>query len=180
MDLLKRSKIHQEMYPNRFIKEVVMKNENKNAQIRIVPPPLIFFALFFFGIILHFFIPSTIKIQSAFVRIFVGLTTIGCSGIIALQSFKIMRRYETDITFKRPTTTLIVEGPFRFTRNPLYVSLLLLYAGIGVLINSLWFVPLFFILFIYLRKVIQREERCLEDTYAEEFLKFKNSVRRWL
>lgn len=147
--------------------------------MKVVPPPLIFFFLILVGLALHIVIPPTIKIHSTLVRMFAVLTLTGLSGIIAFQSFRVMRRYKTDITFRQPTTTLVDKGPFRLTRNPLYVSLLLLYAGIGVLLNSVWFVPLFFVLFGSLQKVILREEKYLDSLYGEKFQNYKNSVRRW-
>ena len=75
----------------------------------------------------------------------------------------------------------ITSGPFRFTRNPLYISLALVYAGIALTVGSAWalafLVP---VLGIIRYGVIAREERYLEGKFGPEYLRYKQSVRRWL
>ena len=99
-------------------------------------------------------ISLTLIVYSFFASMFIGL-----SGIIAVQSYRVMRHHQTDIIFKNPTTNLVITGPFKFSRNPLYLSLLLLYTGVGVLLNSIWFAPLLLFLFIFLRRVVLSEEK---------------------
>lgn len=156
-----------------------MRTGEKNVQIKVVPPPLIFLAMILIGLVLHRLIPLTIKIQSSFIRILFASIFIGFSGKITGQTFRVMRRHKTDIVFKKPTICLITTGPFRFSRNPLYISLLLLYVGIGVLLNSLWFAPLLLLMFIFLRQMVLNEEKLLSYLFTEEFQDNKNSVRRW-
>jgi protein-S-isoprenylcysteine O-methyltransferase Ste14 len=163
-----------------YIRRGAMRTNEKNTQIKVVPPPLIFFAVIIVGLTLHRFYPLTIKIQSLFIRVFFASMFIGFSGIIAVQSFTVMHRHKTDIIFKKPTTNLIITGPFKFSRNPLYMSLFLLYAGIGVLLNSLWFAPLLLLLFVFLRQVVLKEEKLLDRLFSQEFQNYKNKVRRWL
>lgn len=158
-----------------------MKNQQSKstAKIKVVPPPLIFLVMIFTGLALHLFFPPTVKIQSLFIRIFFALLFIGFSGIIAFHAMRVMKDFKTDIIFKKPTSNLVVTGPFRFSRNPLYVSLLLLYPGIGILINSIWFLPLLILLFIVLRQIVLKEEKSLNQLFPKEFQTYKNSVRRW-
>jgi protein-S-isoprenylcysteine O-methyltransferase Ste14 len=78
-------------------------------------------------------------------------------------------------------STIVVEGPYRFTRNPLYVASALIYAGIAVRLNGLWaalLLPL--VLGVVDRGVIEREERYLERKFGEEYLRYKAQVRRWI
>ncbi len=80
-----------------------------------------------------------------------------------------------------PTTTLVVGGPFRFTRNPLYLGMTLFYIGVAILAQALWaFVLLPFVLMIVQRGVIEREERYLERKFGTDYLRYKQRVRRWL
>jgi len=79
-----------------------------------------------------------------------------------------------------PTTTLVTEGPYRFTRNLLYLSLILTYGGIAALANALWTALLLpFVLVVMRRGVIDHEERYLEDTFEEEYVRYKAQIRRW-
>lgn len=92
-----------------------------------------------------------------------------------------MRRAHTNIDPRQPTTTIVVEGPYRFTRNPIYLSLTLLYSGLTVLFNALSGLLLLPIALIILRRgVIEREERYLERKFGEQYLSYKQRVRRWL
>jgi protein-S-isoprenylcysteine O-methyltransferase Ste14 len=76
---------------------------------------------------------------------------------------------------------LVVDGPFRFTRNPLYLSLTLLYSGTALLLNLLWVVLLLPIALVIMQfGVISREERYLEKKFGQEYLRYKTRVRRWI
>jgi protein-S-isoprenylcysteine O-methyltransferase Ste14 len=96
-------------------------------------------------------------------------------------AIRAMRRADTPVDPYEPTTALVIDGPFRFTRNPLYLSLTLVYLGITSLMNAFW--PLMLLpaaLVIMQRGVIVREERYLESKFGEEYLRYKAKVRRWL
>jgi len=87
----------------------------------------------------------------------------------------------TPIRTDRPVPRLVTDGPFRYTRNPGYLGLTMLYAGIAVLRNALWAILLLLlVLYVIQRQVIGREERYLERTFGEEYLAYKAQVRRWL
>ena len=78
-------------------------------------------------------------------------------------------------------TALVTGGPFRFSRNPLYISLTLLYLAVSILVKTLW--PLFFLPFVLLvmiKGVIVREERHLERIFSEQYMRYKERTRRWL
>ena len=87
----------------------------------------------------------------------------------------------TPIRTDRPVARLVTDGPFRYTRNPGYLGLAMLYAGIAVLRNALWAILLLpVVVYVIQREVIGREERYLERTFGEEYLAYKAQVRRWL
>jgi protein-S-isoprenylcysteine O-methyltransferase Ste14 len=105
----------------------------------------------------------------------------GISGMLALSAFLEMRRAGTHVDPRQPATALVSQGPFRLTRNPLYLSLTLLYAGIALVVNSLWPILLLPGALIMIRYgVINREERYLERTFCEQYLSYKAKVRRWV
>ncbi len=81
----------------------------------------------------------------------------------------------------KPVSSLVQDGPFRYSRNPGYLSLAMIYAGIAILRNALWAILLMpLVLYVIQREVIEREERYLERTFGEEYLAYKRRVRRWV
>jgi protein-S-isoprenylcysteine O-methyltransferase Ste14 len=92
-----------------------------------------------------------------------------------------MRDADAPVRTDKPVPRLTTDGPFRYTRNPGYLSLAMIYAGIAVLRNALWVILLLpLVLFVIQREVIGREERYLERTFGEEYLDYKTRVRRWV
>jgi protein-S-isoprenylcysteine O-methyltransferase Ste14 len=92
-----------------------------------------------------------------------------------------MRGADTTIRTDKPVSSLIQDGPFRYSRNPGYVALTMLYAGIAVRRNALWAILLLpVVVYVIQREVIVREERYLERTFGEEYLNYKAQVRRWV
>jgi protein-S-isoprenylcysteine O-methyltransferase Ste14 len=97
-----------------------------------------------------------------------------------------MRRAGTPIIAEpffpgRPTSRLVTDGPFRYTRNPGYLGGAMMYAGIASLTNALWVIVLLPVMLLMMqRTVIEREERYLEGKFGEEYLRYKAQVRRWI
>jgi len=84
---------------------------------------------------------------------------VGAGVALAGSAFRTMRAAETTIRPDKPVSSLVQDGPFRYTRNPFYLSDAMIYAGIAVLRNSLWaivFLPLE--VFVIQREVVGREE----------------------
>ena len=74
---------------------------------------------------------------------------------------------------------MAVGGPYRFTRNPMYLGLVFILAGLVLLANALW--PLILLPVVIVRRaVIDREERYLTAKFGEEYLRYLARVRRWL
>jgi protein-S-isoprenylcysteine O-methyltransferase Ste14 len=104
-------------------------------------------------------------------------------GGIALNAWflRTMRPADAPIRTDRHVPRLITEGPFRFSRNPGYLALAIIYAGIATLRNSLWAIlPLPLVVYVIQREVIGREERYLERAFGEEYLDYKGRVGRWV
>ena len=88
---------------------------------------------------------------------------------------------DTTLDVNKPVSSLVQDGPFRYSRNPGYLSLVMIYTGVAILRNALWvilFLPL--LLVVTQRELIEREERYLERTFGEEYLAYKRRVRRWV
>ena len=145
----------------------------------IAPPPLIYAGPLAAGLLLNLKFPM--RFMPRKVAAILGVTLIGASVALVSQAFQRMRRAGTNVNPTEPATLLVTEGPFKFTRNPLYLSLTLFYAGVATLVNALWAMLLLpIVLFVVNREVIEREERYLERKFGEQYMKYKRRVRRWI
>ena len=100
---------------------------------------------------------------------------------IALLGALALRRAGTAIPPNRPTTELVTDGPYRYSRNPLYLALTLIYAGVGLIADDLWILILLVPLLLLIHwGVVVREERYLEAKFGEAYRRYKERVRRWL
>ena len=92
-----------------------------------------------------------------------------------------MHKAGTNIMPTLPTTALVVSGPFRHSRNPLYLALALDFLGLTLIVNSLWGIfALVPVLIVMHYGVILREERYLEAKFGESYRQYCSTVRRYL
>ncbi len=91
-----------------------------------------------------------------------------------------MRGADTTLDVDKPVSSLVQNGPLRYSRNPGYLSLTMIYAGIAILRNALWAILFLPLLLVTQRELIEREERYLERTFGEEYLAYETRVRRWV
>jgi protein-S-isoprenylcysteine O-methyltransferase Ste14 len=101
-----------------------------------------------------------------------------CLGMWGAATFL---RARTAIVPFHPASRLIESGPYRFTRNPMYTGLTIVYLGVSALLDSVWpFVILPIVLFLLMRLVIVKEEAYLHDAFGDDYAAYKGRVRRWL
>jgi protein-S-isoprenylcysteine O-methyltransferase Ste14 len=131
-----------------------------------------------FGLLLHFTWPLPLVQHpvGALVGVDVVLLAVGLF-VTAVRTF---RAASTPVPGNRPTATIVRTGPYRFSRNPIYVAFSALQVGIALCAESLWLlitlVPAVALMSFW---VIPREERYLEAQFFFEYLSYKSSVRRW-
>jgi len=90
-------------------------------------------------------------------------------------------RHETGLLPGQPTEAMIEEGPFRLSRNPLYVGLLALYLGVALLAPTFWALLLFPVsVLLVLWGAIRPEERFLHERFGASYDDYARRVRRWL
>jgi len=143
-----------------------------------VPPPLIYLAFLLAGVGLNEWRP--VDLLSSLEQHAIGGLLIAASFAIAIAAARKFRRARTPIDVRKPPTALVTGGVFGCTRNPFYVALAVLHAGIAVTIDNVWaFALVVPAVAVVDRWVIAREERFLERKFGADYLAYKARVRRW-
>jgi len=111
------------------------------------------------------------------------LLLLTAGAVVGVAGVRTFRRAQTTVNPYRPhaTSTLVTTGVYRFTRNPMYLGLMLALAGWGIYLANVWSLLLGFAFIPFMNRFqIQPEERALEQTWGEEFRIYCRKVRRWL
>ena len=156
-----------------------METESRDRAGVITPPPFIYLIALAIGLLVDWLYPFQV-LPTPF-AIGIGLLLIAAAGPIVISALGVLFRAKTTFDVRKPTSAIVTNGPYRFSRNPSYVSLTLLYGGIACLVNSLWVllmvVPAVTVMHF---GVIKREERYLEAKFGDEYREYKTTVRRWV
>jgi len=142
-------------------------------------PPLIWLVNAAISVLVHLFIP--VPIRSYRFCVVCGIVFIILALTLALSAFRTMKEAGTNVLPSKPALTIVRSGPFRFTRNPVYLSFCLLQVALGFFFNN-WITLLFVVPLaaIFHYGVILREERYLTAKFGEPYLEYKRAVRRWI
>ena len=145
----------------------------------IAPPPLIYLGGLAVGFLLDWLLPSA-SLSSA-LSIPLGIALVGV-GLTLMSSFvAAFRRAGTAVPTRRESTAIVTTGPYRFSRNPGYMGMALVFSGIVLLAEALWaFAALAVVLLLIRYGVIAREERYLERKFGDEYTGYRARVRRWI
>jgi protein-S-isoprenylcysteine O-methyltransferase Ste14 len=157
-----------------------MENKKDNPGI-FIPPPLIYAAFFIAAIFLQRAFPITNSFFHSEPSKIIGVTFILINlffSFPALRQFFISRN--TIITHK-PANSLQSSGVYSLSRNPMYLSLVLLYLGLTFILGNWWnFIVLPILIWIVQEYIIKHEEKYLERRFGQDFNQYKSRVRRWL
>ena len=154
------------------------RNSLDHADVRF-PPPLIYVAGFVLGLLLERAFPVLVLPKTPS-RV-VAVLCIALFAILTVWSIGLFHRARTSFLPIKPTTTLVVYGPYQFTRNPMYFGLVCLYLGLALWFGVFWAVMLLPAVIVLVQHyVIAREEQYLERKFGQEYLKYKAGVRRWI
>ena len=149
------------------------------ANLGLARPPLVFLGSIALGVILHVAWPISLLPRGVSPRL--GVPVILLAIGLFLSAVRTFRAAGTPVPGNRPTTTIVRTGPYRFSRNPIYLAFSLLQLGLALWVNSLWLVlTLLAAVAVMSLVVIPREERYLAAHFPSEYPAYKASVRRWL
>ena len=152
--------------------------EGRDSAGVIAPPPLIFLAGLGLGLALDWRWPLPLVPPAL---TWLGLAIVVVAGVLVGWAIQTMRAAHTRIEPWQPTTAICAGGPYAWTRNPMYVGMLLLYIGLAVFLNSAWVLAVLpLVLVVMTWGVVRREERYLERKFGSVYLDYKASVRRWV
>jgi protein-S-isoprenylcysteine O-methyltransferase Ste14 len=142
-------------------------------------PPLIWLVNAVISVLVHLFVQ--IPIMRYGICLVCGIVFIILTPTLALSAFRTMKSAGTNVHPSEPALTIVRGGPFRFTRNPLYLALCLLQIALGFFLND-WITLLFVVplTVIFHYGVVLREERYLTAKFGESYLQYKREVRRWI
>ena len=156
-----------------------MSDDGRDNAGVVAPPPLIYLLPLLVGLALNRRIEASFLPARAMRLVGLPLVVGGLS--LGLWFLRTLRGAGTPVDPREPVEVLVQSGPYRYSRNPGYLSMAMIYAGVAGLANSL---PSLLLLPVALgvirRGVIDREERYLEHLFGDEYLAYKARVGRWL
>ncbi len=142
-------------------------------------PPLVAAVLLISGRGLHFAFPTSI-FDSWWPGLAIGLPFLGVALGVQLTSILTLKRAKTTPFFSA-TSLVVKHGPYARSRNPIYVGFFIWTIGLPFVVNTVWLLPLFFVLGAYFNFwVVPREEDYLERNFGEDYGSYRLSVPRWL
>ncbi len=150
----------------------------KMSERRVLPPIYFFVALLvMFG--LHYLLP--IPLLRGAVWLYLGVVLIGSGVLFIVVSARLFDKLDTTIKPFEESTALVVTGPFKYSRNPMYLGMVGVLIGLAVVLGTatpVVVIPVF--AWLITRRFVQEEEAALEARFGDDYTEYRNRVGRWL
>jgi|TARA_B100001142_G_scaffold315787_1_gene354796 protein-S-isoprenylcysteine O-methyltransferase Ste14 len=158
-----------------------MSKTNSNVAKTWFFPPYLVAGSLILSFILENFIYSTMLSQGSVTQFTIGLIIIITSVALFYYTFILFKSNAENPHPRSVTTQLFLGGPYKYSRNPIYLAFVLILFGCGICFNSIWYI-IFAILELFLLHygIVLPEEKYLEKEFDKVYLEYKNSVRRWI
>lgn len=156
-------------------------NTTDHADVAI-KPPFLFLGALGIGCLLSLVVPIGFGLGSANgTALATGLAFVLIGFALAAWSARVFHLAGTSIVPGDAAAALVTSGPYKVTRNPIYIGFILVYFGLAIILTSMWMLLLLIpVLFILQRGIVEREEAYLEREFGEAYRKYKVKVPRWL
>ena len=158
------------------------KVDKSGAAVRIPPP-----AAGILTIVIGYVIGKLVPILTAYElsvpgRYWIGGAIVIVAGIVlGIWPIRLFKDTGQNATPWSETPEIIIKGPYKFTRNPMYLMMMLVNLGFAVVLSEAWILILMPILSLVLYHIaIKHEEVYLEEKFGESYRAYKQSVRRWI
>ena len=149
------------------------------ANLGLVRPPFVYMGSIGLGLLVHLLWP--VRLLPSSISMPIGVTLVLGAGALFMSSVRTFRKAGTPVPGNRPTTIIVRTGPYRFSRNPIYLAFTLFQLGLAAWLNSLGvLLAVLPALALMALVVVPREERYLEARFPSEYPPYKREVRRWL
>ena len=160
------------------------ENDARTAGV-IARPPLLFLAGLLLGFLADHLLPLPFPVPRIGPVHWISAIIAGCLILIGVAVFtagiRNFSREATPVQGTKPARALVTTGVHGWSRNPIYLGMLLVYGGIGIALHSPWILILALPLAITIRYgVVAREEAYLERRFGDAYRDYKIRVRRWL
>src|SRR5215471_9024818 len=149
------------------------------ANLGLVRPPIIYLISILSGILIQLAVP--VRFLPVTIGLPLGAAVVAVAIALFCYSVARFRAAGTPLPARRPTTAIVRTGPYRLSRNPVYLAFSLFQLGIAIWVNSVWLLAtLVGAVALIHTVVIPKEEQYLERKFGAQYLEYKMSVRRWL
>lgn len=156
------------------------KNESPGV---IFPPPFILLFFLMAGTLLQFAFPLEIfaPFTLGSLQFLAGLVIISGGIGLAFWGVRTFSKAGTNVATHKAALLVVSDGPYKFTRNPMYLGMQILLIGTGIMFSSEWFLLLWPMFFLVLRfGVVAREERYMRKKFGAQYVALLNRTRRWI
>jgi protein-S-isoprenylcysteine O-methyltransferase Ste14 len=155
-------------------------NGTHDSSNAIVRPPLALALAILGGLIAERLIPLPFLPETV-PRSWAGISVIALGLALGAWAIATLRQAGTRVETTKPTTTIVTRGPYRLTRNPIYLGMLAILIGLAIALNTAWLLVASVPFYLVIRfGVITREEAYLERKFGNTYRSYKSRVRRWV
>ena len=153
-----------------------------NASSKFIWPPVIYGTATLLSALLAWRVPLSFAPEASGIAMkLLGIASIVAGLLIVFGAMRLFKRAGTPVAPIKPSTALVTDGIYRWTRNPMYLGLSIMLLGIGVATGSLWFlIGLAMAMFAVTKLAIEKEEVYLAEKFGTPYLDYKSRVRRWI
>ncbi len=157
------------------------KPSTERAEKPLAPPPILYLLTLAAAVVLDRLLPLLAIWQSGKLTTVIGVALALLAMVIFASALMRFKQAGTHVPHWMPTTALVTDGIFAYSRNPIYVAMTMLYLGIALIVASPWMLILLPPLLIIMQLgVIKREEAYLREKFGQAYIDYCARVRRWM